>query len=79
MQRLRSIVRIFGKTVGHHRPCKIRQQSANDVIVDTQHRRPIERQAMHELDERTLHALEVVLVSGHMVPVDVGHHRHHGL
>ena len=55
----------------------IRQDLAHVRVVDAQHGDAVERQALHEIDERALQLAEVVAVGLHVVGVDVGDHREH--
>ncbi len=79
MQIGRPHVRLRPGTIGSHRPRDHRGQRPNLVIIDTKHRQPIERQMVQELHESTSQAIEIVAVSAHVVSVDIGHDRDHGL
>ena len=72
-------VGVLGEAVGQHGPRYPGQQAAQHRIVQAQHGGAVERQPVDKFDEGVLQALEVMAVGGHVVRVDVGDDRQHGL
>jgi hypothetical protein len=75
----RADLRLLGQTVRGHRLGDERQDRAQVGIVQTQHRHPVKRKSLHEIEKRLAQSPEVVAIRLHMIRVDVGHHREHGL
>jgi hypothetical protein len=71
----RAHIRAFGDAVGHGRPADARQNAAHVLVIEAQHREPVERQVVQEVDEARLQALEIAGVSREVVVVNIGDDR----
>ena len=69
----RAHLRVGLETIGDGRLGDRGQDVAHIDVVDTEHRDAVERQALHEIDERILEAREVVAVGRHVIGIDIGH------
>ena len=67
------------KAVSGHRALHLRQDAAHIGVVHAQYGMAIKWQPMQKIDKSLLKFFQAVVVSIHMVGVDVGHHGHHRL
>jgi hypothetical protein len=72
-------VGVFAESVGDVRPRDLREQRAHDCVVGAEHRQPVERQVVQELDEARLELLEIAAMRREVVRVDVRDDRDHRL
>ncbi|MNZ54994.1 hypothetical protein D3C78_729110 [compost metagenome] len=72
-------VGLVAEAIGHGRALDLWQDLAHYRVVQAHHGQAVERQVVQELDEGFLQLVEVTLVGGHVVGVDVGDHSNHRL
>lgn len=58
-------------------PRRVLRQPGRFLVVDAQHRQPVERQPVQELRKRRLHPCEIASVVLEVIGIDVGHHGDH--
>ena len=68
---------IIVQPVSGKRLADFRQHRAHMLAVYTQKRFAVKRHAVDEIDKSLVQLIHAVVVSVHMVGVDIGHHRHH--
>ena len=72
----RAHLSVTRKTVGNDRLRYERNDFAYMTIIHTEHRGTVERQVLQESDKGLPQAREIVLISLHVVSIDIGDDRH---
>ncbi len=67
------------KAIGQYRARQRWDDVAHYRVIPAQHRQSVERQVVNEFDKGALQLVEVAPIGVHVIRIDVGHHRHHGL
>jgi len=63
--------RALTEAIGHDWPANARKKRCGCLIIEAHHRETVERQIVEKVDEALLQSLEVAVVRGEMIVVDI--------